>query len=361
MAIAKITRGRKSKRLIKYLMDDKPKVTKNGVDERVMAASGQNIDVYGRDYEEIDAQYQVLRELTGKTEKNHQIYHVIQSFAKDEFDFNDPVEVQRANAMGLELGGAIAGASAQILVVTQADNDSGLLHNHIVVGGVLLDGKSLQTNNVSVKNIREKNDEVLARYGMEQHKNIVNEEIKGRKTIAEREINQRGGLTKKDVMRQKLDDAMSKATSIDEFESILAENEVELVRGKRKKQDIFKYKEDGERAMTDRALGEEYGIENVLQQISLNAARVKKEKEEEEREKEKKKRELEESVSESNEPKDVDIKDVQEAEPTPAEPEKSSLDLLLEKANSLKSIDTRSKGYTGSRVESPSSDFDLEL
>lgn len=383
MAIAKITRGRKSKRLIKYLMDDKPKVAKNGVDDRVMAVSGQNIDVEGRGYEEIDAQYQVLRELSDKVYKNHQIYHVIQSFAKDEFDFNDSLDVQRVNALGLELAKEIAGANAQITVVTQADNESALLHNHIVLGGVLLDGKSLQTNNVSVKNIREKNDEVLARHGMEQHKNIVNEEIKGRKTIAEREINQRGELTKKDIMRGKLDFALGQATSVEEFEQILQENEVDLVRGKRKKQDIFKYKEDGERAMTDRALGEAYGIDSVLQKIALNAARMEKEKEEEEREKAEKQREIEESVADADDLEDNDIELVQEAEPI-QEPEKEkssldkiwesevtglsakkhenvrvSLDDLFKEAKSLKGIDTRKSGYSGSRV--PQNDVDLEL
>jgi len=362
MAIAKITRGRKSKRLIKYLMDDKPKVAKNGVDDRVMAVSGQNIDVEGRGYEEIDAQYQVLRELSDKVYKNHQIYHVIQSFAKDEFDFNDSLDVQRVNALGLELAKEVAGANAQITVVTQADNESALLHNHIVLGGVLLDGKSLQTNNVSVKNIREKNDEVLARHGMEQHKNIVNEEIKGRKTIAEREINQRGELTKKDIMRLKLDFAMSEAKSVDELEMLLQENDVELIHAKRKKADIFKYKDaDESKAMTDRALGEKYSIDNVLRQIALNAAREKeKEKEDEEREKAEKQREIEESVVDVDDQNLDDIELVQEAEPI-QEPKKSSLDLLFEEARSVNKLSTRKSGYSGSRVEPSAPDIDLEL
>lgn len=362
MAIAKVTKGRKSKRLFKYLTDEKPKTAHEGLSGRVLSVSGQNVDLSDNHYEHLEAQYRTLRELSGKEDKNHQIYHVIQSFHSDELSFTDSTEVDRANRLGLDLGKEIAGESSQIVVVTQADNDAGILHNHIVIGGVLLNGKSLQTNNVSVKNVRSKNDEVLARYGMEQHKNIKNAEVQGRKTIAEREINSRGEMTKKDIMRQKLDSAIDKATSVEEFEKMLEDDGVELVRGKRKKQEIFKYRDENDsKAMTDRALGENYSIDAVLEQIQANYERQKREKEEEEeQEKEKKKRELEDSVSENNESESDDIKDVQEAEPTPTEP-KNSLDLLLEKANSLKSIDTRSKGYTGSRIESPSSDFDLEL
>ena len=269
MAIAKITRGRKSKRLLKYLLDEKPKKAHEGLQERVLGVSGQNVAL--GDYEALEAQYETLRELSGKADKNHQIYHVIQSFAKDELDYNSEADVEQANVMGLALAQAIAGSSAQLTVVTQADNESGLLHNHIVVGGVLLDGKSLQTNNVSVKNIRQLNDEVLMQHGMLQHANVTNEQTNGRKTIAEREMNERGEMTKKDMMRLTLDRAMSRATSIDEFEQLLSDSDVALVRGKRKKQDIFKYKQGDDRAMTDRALGDAYGIDSVLSVIEVNA------------------------------------------------------------------------------------------
>lgn len=383
MAIAKITKGRKSKRLLKYLFDDEPKTPHEGLSGRVLSASGQNVDLSVNDYERLEAQYKALRELSGKDDKNHQIYHVIQSFAKDEFDFTDSLQVMRANELGLLLGKEIAGAEAQIVVVTQADNESGLVHNHIVLGGVLMDGKSLRTNNVNIKNIRAKNDQVLKSKFMSQHENIKNESVSGRKTVAERAINDRGELTKKDIMREKLDMALDQATSVEEFERLLQENDVELVRGKRKKQEIFKYRDEGEsRSMTDRALGENYSIDAVLQQIALNAAR-EKEKEEEEREKAEKQREIEESVADADDLEDNDIELVQEAEPI-QEPqkEKSSLDKILEsevtglsakkrenvrvslddlfkETKSLKGIDTRKSGYSGSRV--PQNDVDLEL
>ncbi len=383
MAIAKITKGKKSKRLLKYLFDDEPKTPHEGLSGRVLSASGQNVDLSVSDYERLEAQYKALRELSGKGDKSHQIYHVIQSFARDEFDFNDSLEVQRVNALGLELAKEIAGANAQIVVVTQADNESALLHNHIVVGGVLMDGKSLQTNNVSVKNIRAKNDQVLRDNFMVQHENIKNDVVQGRKTVAERAINDRGELTKKDIMREKLDMALDQATSVEEFERLLQENDVELVHGKRKKQEIFKYRDEGEsRSMTDRALGENYSIDAVLQQIALNAAR-EKEKEEEEREKAEKQREIEESVADADDLEDNDIELVQEAEPI-QEPEKEksslakilesevtglsakkrenvrvSLDDLFKETKSLKNIDTRKSGYSGSRV--PQNDVDLEL
>jgi hypothetical protein len=207
--------------------------------------------------------------------------------------------------------------------------------------------------------------------------------VQGRKTVAERAIKDRGELTKKDIMREKLDMALDQATSVEEFERLLQENDVELVRGKRKKQEIFKYRDEGEsRSMTDRALGENYSIDAVLQQIAWNAAR-EKEKEEEEREKAEKQREIEESVAVTDDLEDNDIELVQEAEPIQeSEKEKSSLDKILEsevtglsakkrenvrvslddlfkETKSLKNIDTRKSGYSGSRV--PQNDVDLEL
>lgn len=363
MAIAKITKGKKSKRLLKYLFDEKPKTPHEGLEGRVLFSSSQNVDLSVKDYERLEAQYKALRELSGKADKNHQIYHVVQSFAKDEFDYKDSLQVMRANELGLLLGKEIASEDAQIVVVTQADNESGLVHNHIVLGGVLMDGKSLQTNNVSVKNIRAKNDQVLKSKFMSQHENIKNEEVAGRKTVAERAINDRGELTKKDIMRLKLDFAMSEAKSVDELEMLLQENDVELIHAKRKKADIFKYKEDGEsKAMTDRALGEKYSIDNVLRQIALNAAREKeKEKEDEEREKAEKQREIEESVVDADDQKTDDIELVQESKTIQEPTKKSSLDLLFEEAKSVNKLSTRKSGYSGSRVEPSAPDIDLEL
>lgn len=272
MAITKITRGRKSKRLLKYLLDEKPKCAHEGLESRVLASSAQNVELFNNDFERIDSQYEALRALSDKRDKNHQIYHIIQSFATDELNFRDEIEVHRANRLGLSLAKEIAGSQAQITVVTQADNASGLLHNHIVIGGVLLDGKSLQTNNVSVKNIRKTNDKVLADVRMMQHRNIASSvSSDGRKTMAEMAINQRGERTKKDIMREKLDYALAKSTSVDEFERILQDNDVSLIKGKRKKQTVFKYKVADDKAMTDRALGDSYSIDSVLERIAINA------------------------------------------------------------------------------------------
>jgi len=387
MAIVKALKAKKAKRLNNYLLAGKPKENENDVRERVLMASGKNLDLSDRDPDRVTGQMASLRDLAGKGDKVQEIHHFVQSFSKEEFDFNDSLDVMRAHELGLALAEAVGGKDAQYMVVTQADNKSGLLHNHIVENSVLMNGKSMQTNRVSVKNLRKMNDQVLRDHFLEQPDILKNTDIYERKsgavTSAEQEINARGEKTKKDIMREKLDMALSEAKSVDEFESILQENDVELVRGKRKKQEIFKYREDGEsRSMTDRALGENYSIDAVLQQIQANFEREKRKKEEE-REKEKKKKELEDSISGHDEPKSDDFEDVQEAEPIQEpEKEKSSLDKLWEsevtglsakkrenvrvslddlfkETKSLKNIDTRKSGYSGSRV--PQNDFDLEL
>lgn len=278
MAYVKLTKGTKSKRLMKYLIDEDVHENKNNVTERVLAMSGQNLDLSG-DYREIDGQFQSLRELSGKTQKRHQIYHVIQSFSKDEFDVQNAEDVEKVNALGLELASRVGGERSQLAVITHADNENGLLHNHIVVGGVLLNGNSLQTNNVTVSHLRRLNDDVLKNAGYEQplELNSANELRTPNKSIAEREMLKRGEVTDTEYLQRKISGSMMYSTDLESFAQSLKEEGIELVYGKRKKQPIYKYRFLGEtKAWTDRKLGEEFNKKVVDEYLAKNAVREKR-------------------------------------------------------------------------------------
>lgn len=171
MAITKITKGKKSKRILKYLFDTE---SNDIASHFILTVSGQHVDLRGYDYEWIDAQYKALRELAKKGDKTHQIYHIIQAFAQNEIDYHDLFQITKANELGFELANAIAGPDSQFVVVTRASPDNELVHNDLIISGILMSSKSLQTNNVSVKNIRAKNDQVLKNNFIMQHPNIKN-------------------------------------------------------------------------------------------------------------------------------------------------------------------------------------------
>ena len=67
MAIVKVTKGKKSGRVLRYALDGKAKDNANGVVDRVLAFSSNN--VYGQDSELLEGQFAVLRERSGKSAK----------------------------------------------------------------------------------------------------------------------------------------------------------------------------------------------------------------------------------------------------------------------------------------------------
>lgn len=271
MVIVKITKGKKSGKLLKYLLDIKAKNTSNGVTDRVLSLGLNN--VYGQDSSILEEQFKILRERSGKADKATQSHHIIQSFAKDEFDFNNPEDVEKANKMGLELANAIA-PSAQTVVVTQADNKNGMVHNHIVLSAINLNGKSLPTNNVNVYHVRGLNDSIVLNNGMTIHKNIgVDKNIYD--TLAEQGLKSRGEQTTTEILRQRLSMAIHSSTGLKGFSEQLSKLSITPVYGKRKGSTILKFKfEDEKKAYTDRKLGEDFTLDSILKRLEYNSSLI---------------------------------------------------------------------------------------
>jgi len=269
MAIVKVTKGKKSGRVLRYALDGKAKDNANGVVDRVLAFSSNN--VYGQDSELLEGQFAVLRERSGKSDKATQSHHVIQSFAKDEFDYNNSDDVAKANALGLELAKAIS-PDVQAVVVTQADNKAGVLHNHIILSSIMLDGRSLPTNNVGVYHVRGVNDAVMMSNGFNIHANIG----KGRSgydTPAEQGLRDRHVKTDTDIIKERLNNAIEVSSSFETLSKNLALVGITPVKGKRKGADIIKFKLNADKkAYTDRKLGEAFSLDSIKTKMLHNQA-----------------------------------------------------------------------------------------
>lgn len=269
MAIVKITKGKKSGRVLRYALDGKAKDNANGVVDRVLAFSSNN--VYGQDSELLEGQFAVLRERSGKSDKVTQSHHVIQSFAKDEFDYNNSDDIAKANALGLELAKAIS-PDVQAVVVTQADNKAGVLHNHIILSSIMLDGRSLPTNNVGVYHVRGVNDAVMMSNGFDIHANIG----KGRSgydTPAEQGLRDRHVKTDTDIIKERLNNAIEVSSSFETLSKNLALVGITPVKGKRKGADIIKFKLNADKkAYTDRKLGKDFSLESIKTKMLHNQA-----------------------------------------------------------------------------------------
>lgn len=270
MAIVKVTKGKKSGRVLRYALDGKAKDNANGVVDRVLAFSSNN--VYGQDSELLEGQFAVLRERSGKSDKVTQSHHVIQSFAKDEFDYNNSDDVAKANALGLELAKAIS-PDVQAVVVTQADNKAGVVHNHIILSSIMLDGRSLPTNNVGVYHVRGVNDAVMMSNGFNIHANIG----KGRSgydTPAEQGLRDRHVKTDTDIIKERLNNAIEVSSSFNSLSKNLALVGITPVKGKRKGNDIIKFKLNADKkAYTDRKLGEAFSLDSIQSRLSQNQAK----------------------------------------------------------------------------------------
>jgi hypothetical protein len=79
--------------------------------------------------------FAITRSMRGQRGIVRQAYSVVQSFSRQEFDMDDPESAERVHELGLELARR-AFPGHQVLVVTQCDGKSGLLHNHIVVSNI---------------------------------------------------------------------------------------------------------------------------------------------------------------------------------------------------------------------------------
>ncbi|MBE4719998.1 relaxase/mobilization nuclease domain-containing protein [Pseudarthrobacter sp. AB1] len=128
MAVTSITATTSSSRLCSYVLNG---VAHDGSGERrYLFASGIGC------FAPIAAQaFAITRAVRSQQSIIRQAYSVVQSFSREEFDMDDLASGERVHELGLELARRTF-PGHQVLVVTQRDGKSGLLHNHIVVSNI---------------------------------------------------------------------------------------------------------------------------------------------------------------------------------------------------------------------------------
>jgi hypothetical protein len=120
---------------------------------------------------------QQMRDVRKKWNKNKlgayvHAYHVIESFAKDELDPDDPDSWMTAQ----DLGRALAEdrfPGRQALIVTQRDGKTGCVHNHIVVNSIeTKTGRSFDSSIVMHSRLVEAHERVLEAEGFKQRADL---------------------------------------------------------------------------------------------------------------------------------------------------------------------------------------------
>lgn len=152
--------------LINYALEDKP----DQQGERYVMASG----VGGLLVSVAQHQMRDVRKKWGKDKPGAfvQAYHVIQSFAKDELDPDDPDAWLTAQKLGRALA-EDRFPGRHVLVVTQRDGHAGCVHNHLVVNSVeTRTGRSLNSSIVSHARLVEAHERVLEEQGFEQRADL---------------------------------------------------------------------------------------------------------------------------------------------------------------------------------------------
>ncbi|AVL96159.1 MULTISPECIES: relaxase/mobilization nuclease domain-containing protein [Microbacterium] len=166
MPVVVASSTRSADALINYALDDKPE--QDG--ERYVMASG----VGGMLVSVAKQQMRDVRKKWGKDKPGAfvQAYHVIQSFAKDELDPEEPDDWLTAQKLGTALAEERF-PGRQVLVVTQRDGRTGCVHNHLVANSIeTKTGRSLNSSVVTHARLVEAHERVLEQRGFEQRADL---------------------------------------------------------------------------------------------------------------------------------------------------------------------------------------------
>ena len=313
MAVTSITATTSSSRLCHYVLSGA--AHDGSGDRRYVFASGIGC------FAPIAAQaFAITRTVRGQQSIVRQAYSVVQSFSREEFDLDDPESAEHVHELGLELARR-AFPGHQVLVVTQRDGKSGLLHNHIVVSNVsdrdaelvyrrkprsgsfrdklALMRESIPDSLIEVREVRPAGRAFSSAMGNRHRLAHVNDELLADKefmqslaldaydnkalmaapsekvTKDDRAKREQGEYVWRDDLKLIISEEQHRAVSVDDFRDRLAARRVELrERGKEKH---FSYgfidadgKERQARALGARGLGATFGRETIIPMLQHN-------------------------------------------------------------------------------------------
>lgn len=158
MVVPKEIRTKNSHGLISYMLDEDPHST-DLVSVRNLIIDGQNLErTYTGRYDNsafIESQFYASRVASNKQDKKTQAYHLIFSFSDQEFPLTKKRKQQMTQAR--QARDLVKGflthqlqPEAQYLLAVQRDGEGQKLHVHVALNTVLTDGRTLDTNDLSI-------------------------------------------------------------------------------------------------------------------------------------------------------------------------------------------------------------------
>ena len=190
-------------------------------------------------------------------------YHGFQSFKHGE------VTPEVAHEVGVKLAEKMWGSRFQVIVATHLNTEC--LHNHFVVNSVsFADGKHYHDNKENLRLLRKRSDELCREYSL----SVIEHPSGKKKPYALYQAEKQGRPTRDNVVRQAIDEAISKSFTLKDFDRQMAEMGYRMSfdpnrkywtvigKGWRRPKRLYK-------------LGEDYTNERILERIKENSYAVK--------------------------------------------------------------------------------------
>lgn len=233
MSIVKAISSTNSFANLKYLIDT-PAHDKTLTSHRSLKYYGRNID---GDYQGkvnsayLGMQFRAVREQARNPNKKTQAQHLIFSFSSDEFAPTQQSLGEMSKQVGQLVDGYISQRlpnDAQYLIAVQCDSKGHNLHAHVVVNSVLLSGKVLNTNLISVTKqdgLRAGFDQYMADHypkltGKEWTPVQPQDKVNRVHSTAQ-QIEERGGYVWREDLKGRLIQAMQETDNLQDYLTVL--------------------------------------------------------------------------------------------------------------------------------------------
>lgn len=218
---------------LKYLVDT-PAHDESLTSHRSLKFYGRNVDT---DYQGrvnsayLGMQFRAVREQARNPNKRVQAQHLIFSFGSDEFAPDQQSLGQQAKQAGQLVAGYISQRlpkDSQYLIAVQCDSKGHNLHAHVVVNSVLLSGKVLNTNLISVTKadgLRAGFDKYMSDYypkltGKEWTPVQPQDKVNRVHSTAQ-QIEERGGYVWREDLKGRLIQAMQETDNLQDYVAVL--------------------------------------------------------------------------------------------------------------------------------------------
>lgn len=190
-------------------------------------------------------------------------YHGYQSFKQGE------LTPGVAHEVGVKLAEKMWGGRFQVIVATHLNTEC--LHNHFVVNSVsFTDGKHYHDNKKNLRLLRRRSDELCREYAL----SVIEHPSSRKKPYALYQAEKQGLPTRDSVARQAIDEAISQAFTLKDFDRLMAEVGYRINYNPNRKYWTIIGK-GWQRPKRLYRLGEEYTNERIQERIKENSYAVK--------------------------------------------------------------------------------------